>query len=121
MINQRPHKKLTVWGRSLELVKLIYALTNGYPREEEFGLKAQMRRAAVSVPSNIAEGLTRRTKNDKLHFINIADASLSEIDTQLEISLMLNFVDEARFMEVQQLMISVEQLLGGLRRSIMKQ
>lgn len=118
MKNQRPHKKLTVWQKALELVKEIYEVTNTYPKGEEFGLKSQLRRAAVSVPSNIAEGLTRRTKNDKLHFLNTADASLSEIDTQLEISLMLGMLKESRFNEVEEVLVTVEQLLGGLKRSI---
>jgi len=118
MKNERPHKKLTVWQKALMLVKKIYEVTRAYPREEEFGLKSQLRRAAVSVPSNIAEGLTRRTKNDKLHFLNTADASLSEIDTQLEISLMLGLMDETIFNETQESLVVVEQLLGGLKRSI---
>lgn len=118
MKNERPHKRLTVWQKALELVKKIYEVTKQYPREEEFGLKSQLRRAAVSVPSNIAEGLTRRTRNDKLHFLNTADASLSEIDTQLEISLMLGILKEDVFSETQESLITVEQLLGGLKRSI---
>ncbi len=120
MLNVRPHKQLNVWKRSLEMVRLIYDITKRFPKEEEYGLKAQLRRAAVSVPSNIAEGLTRRTKNDKLHFLNIADASLSEIDTQLEIALMLGMLDTASFELVEQSVITVEQLLGGLKRSIAK-
>lgn len=118
MKNERPHKRLTVWQKALILVKKIYEVTKTYPREEEFGLKSQLRRAAVSVPSNIAEGLTRRTKNDKLHFLNTADASLSEIDTQLEISLMLGLMDDTLFNETQESLVVVEQLLGGLKRSI---
>lgn len=118
MNNQRPHKKLTAWQKALQLVKTIYEVTKPFPKEEEFGLKAQLRRAAVSVPSNIAEGLTRRTKNDKLHFLNIADASLSEIDTQLEISLLLGIMDQRTFEGAQYSLVTVEQLLGGLKRSI---
>ncbi|MBM4168006.1 MAG: four helix bundle protein [Ignavibacteria bacterium] len=121
MINDRPHKNLTVWKRSLELVKLIYALTSTYPRGEEYGFKAQLRRAAISAPPNLTVGLSRQTSKDNLHVINIADTSLSEIDTQLEISVMLSYIDETRFSEVQQLLIPVEQLVGGLRRSIRKQ
>ena len=64
------------------MVTSIYEETKTFPRDEEYGLKSQMRRAAVSVPSNIAEELTRKTKNDKLHFLNIAQGSLSEIDTK---------------------------------------
>lgn len=95
MINERPHKKLTVWKKSIDFVTTIYQVTQRFPRDEEYGLKSLLRRAAVSVPSNIAEGLTRKTLNDKLHFLNIAQTSLSEIDTQIEISKNLIFVDNA--------------------------
>ncbi|MCX6141911.1 MAG: four helix bundle protein [Ignavibacteriales bacterium] len=78
----------------------------------------QMRRAAISVPSNIAEGLTRKTKKDKLHFLNIAQASLSEIDTQIEISLRLGFINQQVFENIEIRVIEVGKLLGGLARSI---
>jgi len=77
-----------------------------------------MRRAAISVPSNIAEGLTRKTKKDKLHFLNIAQASLSEIDTQIEISLRLGFINQQVFENIEIRVIEVGKLLGGLARSI---
>src|ERR1700690_3348439 len=87
----RPHKKLLLWQEAMALVVQVYELTKVFPREEEFGLKSQLRRASVSVVSNIAEGLARRSKNDKLRFLNISQASLSEIDTQIEISLRLHY------------------------------
>jgi four helix bundle protein len=94
MMNERPHKKLVAWQKAVELVEEIYRITDGFPKKEEFGIIAQLRRAAISVPSNIAEGLTRRTKKDKLHFLNIAQASLSEIDTQIEISMRLVYISK---------------------------
>lgn len=81
-------------------------------------MKIQLRRAAVSVPSNIAEGLTRSTKKDKLHFLNIADGSLSEIDAQLEIALRLNYISAAKFSAAEESLINVQKLLGGLKRSL---
>lgn len=102
----------------MALVTLIYSITKGFPREEEFGLKSQLRRAAVSVPSNIAEGLTRRTSGDKLHFLNIAQGSLSEIDAQLEISFRLSFIDEQTCNNVTNALVEVEKLLSGLIRSL---
>jgi four helix bundle protein len=87
MVNQRPHKQLKVWQRAIELVTEIYKVTDSFPKKEEFGLTAQLRRAAVSVPSNISEGLTRKSSKDKLHFLNIAQSSLSEIDCQIEIGI----------------------------------
>ncbi|MBI4417607.1 MAG: four helix bundle protein, partial [Ignavibacteriales bacterium] len=88
------------------------------PREEEFGLKAQIRRAAVSVPSNIAEGLTRKSGKDKLHFLNISDASLSELDTQLEIARVLEFIDDEVFNVAEDMLVDVQRPLSGLIRSI---
>jgi four helix bundle protein len=118
VVNERPHKRLDTWKRSIDFVSLVYQQTKSFPREEEFGLKSQLRRAAVSVPSNIAEGLTRKSRVDKLHFLNIAQASLSEIDTQLEISLRLNYLDEVRFRNVEEELVCIEKLLGGLARKI---
>lgn len=117
MINERPHKKLILWKESMELVTLIYDVTKTFSKEEDFGLKGQLRRASVSVPSNISEGLTRRTTADKLHFLNIADASLSEIDTQIEIAFRLKYINTLNFDTVENKIVTVEKLLGGLIRS----
>ena len=118
MINERPHKKLILWQESMELVTSVYDLTKKFPKEEEYGLKSQLRRAAVSVPSNISEGLTRRTNADKLHFLNIADGSLSEIDTQAEISLRLKIIDISDFELIENKLVAVQKLLSGLVRSL---
>ncbi len=120
MIRQKPHKKLDLWKKVIDFVVLIYEVTGGFPKEEEFGLKSQLRRAAVSVPSNISEGLTRRTNKDKLHFLSIAQGSLSEIDAQLEVSERLSFLAENDGFRVAQLQTDVEKLLSGLIRSISK-
>lgn len=80
-------------------------------------MKSQSRRAAVSIPSNIAEGLTRKSKKDKLHFLNITQSSLSEIDAQLEISVRLGYLGDHKITETEDAMTSVEQLLSGLIRS----
>ena len=117
-MNERPHKKLTLWIEAINMVTLIYEQTKSFPKEEEFGLKSQLRRAAVSVPSNIAEGLTRRTNPDKIHFLNLADGSLSEIDTQLEISLRLRFITYENFELVENQVVTVQKLLSGLIRSL---
>jgi len=120
MINERPHKKLDLWKQSIDLVTSIYELTKMFPKEEEFGLKSQLRRASVSIPSNISEGLTRRTIADKIHFLNITDSSLSEIDTQLEISLRLNFINQKDFEVIENKIITIQKLLSGLIRSLKK-
>jgi four helix bundle protein len=118
MSNNRPHKQLIAWQKAIELVIEIYKMTESFPRKEEFGLAAQLRRAAVSVPSNIAEGLTRKTTKDKLHFLNMAQASLSEIDTQVEISWRLRYFGEEAHEGIESKLVEVEKLLGGLERTL---
>ncbi len=118
MLDNRPHKKLHLWKKGIELVSHLYETTKTFPREEEFGLKAQLRRAAVSVPSNIAEGLTRSTKKDKLHFLNISQGSLSELDTQVEICLVLRLLDQQMYDLTMNKILEVQMLLSGLIRSL---
>jgi len=117
-MSERPHKKLKLWQMAMDLVVKVYALTKSFPRDEEFGLKAQLRRAIVSVPSNVAEGLTRSSKKEKIHFLNIAQASLSEADAQAEISLRLGYVDQFQYDEIEHEMSEVQKYLSGLSRSL---
>ncbi len=86
------HKKLDVWKKSIELVAEVYNLTLQFPIQEQYGLTSQIRRSAVSVPSNIAEGTARSSKAEKLRFLDIARASLVELDTQIEIAIKLNYL-----------------------------
>ena len=86
------HKDLFVWQRSMSLVKATYVLTDKFPARETYGLSSQMRRAAVSIPSNISEGKNRGTAKDFAHFLRMAYGSCAELDTQLEISRQLGFV-----------------------------
>jgi len=76
-------KELIIWQRSMELAEEIYHLTDQLPKSERFGIVAQMRRSAVSIPSNIAEGKERRTRKDFMHFLHIAKGSTSELETQM--------------------------------------
>ncbi len=85
-------KDLRVWQMSIKLVEETYAYTNQYPKEEIYGLSAQMRRAAVSVSSNIAEGFKRRSPKEFRHFLNISLGSLAEIETQIIISIRLGYI-----------------------------
>jgi four helix bundle protein len=87
----RKHQQLDTWRESIELVEAIYRLTAGFPTEERFGLSSQMRRAAVGIPSNIAEGAARGSTREYLRFLDIARGSLVEIETQLAISRRLGF------------------------------
>lgn len=86
------HKNLDVWKLSITLVKDLYAITENFPKSEVFGLSNQIRRASVSISSNIAEGASRKTELDRKRFYIIARSSLVEIDTQLEIAILLKFL-----------------------------
>jgi four helix bundle protein len=112
----RGHYKLEAWKRARELVLSVYSLTQTFPKEEMFGLAAQLRRAAVSVPSNIAEGGAREGKREFAQFLNIARGSLSELETQLLIATDLGYIkaDNAVF----ELVDHVSRLITGLRKSL---
>ena len=87
-------KELLVWKKSIELVTEIYEITAAFPSEEKFGLVSQVRRAAVSIPSNIAEGNARRSSADYIQFLKIARGSGAEVETQIVISKNLGFIEE---------------------------
>lgn len=89
-----PYKNLQVWQEAMELTTIIYNTTKNFPREEMFGIVSQIRRSAVSIPSNIAEGYGRSTNAELIHFLYIALGSSNELDTQIEISKNLKFIDE---------------------------
>lgn len=88
------YKDLIVWQKAMELVKETYILVEKLPKEELYALSSQMRRAAISIPSNIAEGYGRKSKTEYSRFLDIARGSLFELETQLHICIMLNFIEE---------------------------
>lgn len=90
----RDFRKLDIWKNGIELVKQVYLLSNKFPSEEKFGLRSQITRAAVSVPSNIAEGCSRNSEVEFKRFLEIAIGSLFEVETQLVISKELNFITQ---------------------------
>ena len=92
----KPHHNLEVWKRSLNYVTKIYKITANFPADEKFGLVSQMRRAAVSIPSNIAEGAARNSKKEFINFLHIAQGSTAEFETQILISRNLNFVTQSQ-------------------------
>ena len=116
MVSGRPHYRLQAWREAMELVKEVYRVTQAFPKEEMFGLSAQVRRAAVSVPSNIAEGAARRGAREFAQFLNIAMGSISELDTQLMIAASLGYLteDDPVFGGLER----VSRLLAGLKRSV---
>ena len=109
----KSYKDLLVWQKGLILVKMIYELTKQFPSDERFGLVSQMRRAAVSVPSNIAEGQSRRTTGEFVQFISHAEGSLAELETQMLISVDLGF---ASFEHAQPILSAIEELQRMLNR-----
>lgn len=114
----RTHKDLDVWKKSIDFVTKIYSLTKGFPKEEMYGIIGQLRRASVSIPSNIAEGSGRRGKQEFKQFLYIALASASEIDTQLIISLNLQYIDEANYEKLNSELETISKMLQGLIKSI---
>ena len=91
---KRAHRSLAAWQKSVDLVEAVYAATKSFPKDELFGLTSQMRRAAVSVPANIAEGAARSGTKELMYFVSIASASLSELDTHIEIARRLGYLND---------------------------
>jgi len=114
----RAHKNLDVWKRSIELSKLIYQVTSYFPSTEQFGLVSQMRRAVVSIPSNLAEGAARSGRKEFLQFINIAQGSLSELDAQVELSKELGFLDQKNYNDILAELKMISRQLFGLAKAI---
>ena len=102
----------------MELVAELYALTKTFPKEESFGLVSQMRRAAVSIPSNIAEGSARKSPKEFANFLSIARGSVSELDTQLELAERLGFIKKTNYEQIDQLLERVDKMLYALSRKV---
>jgi four helix bundle protein len=114
----KTHKDLDVWKKSIALVASIYKITSSFPKEEIYGLTSQIRRSAVSIPSNIAEGAARNHINEFRQFLYISLASAAELETQLIISNMLNFIDNQKSEELILELNSISKMLQGLIKSL---
>jgi four helix bundle protein len=114
----KSYQELTVWQKGMDLVVAIYEVTKQFPQSEAFGLTNQVRRAAVSIPSNIAEGQGRRAPQDFMRFLNIAYGSLQEVETQLMLAQRLSYIDKTTEMQILNQCADVARLLNGLRRSL---
>ncbi len=108
------YKNLIVWQKSMDLVVAVYKLTDKFPKSEIYGLISQMRRCAVSIPSNIAEGSKRRTQKDFRQFLFISFSSGSELETQIEIVKRLPFSKDLNFQEVDKLLDEVMRMLNKM-------
>jgi len=110
----RNYQTLDAWKKSMQLVKEIYLLTKNFPKEEMYGLTSQAKRAAVSIPSNIAEGLGRQDKKDTLQFLHISRGSIYELETLLNIAVMVEILKEDSFKKLLPLFDDILKLLNGL-------
>jgi len=113
---KRKHHELLAWQQAIKLVEAVYLATRPFPKEEIYGLTAQIRREAISIPSNIAEGAARSARKEFLHFLSMARGSLSEIETQLIIAQDLGYLKSDA--EIFQFLDKVFALVGGLMKSL---
>ncbi len=112
------YKDLVVWQKGIALAKAIYLLTGKFPSEEKFGLVSQMRRATISIPSNIAEGQARHTTGEFIQFISHAEGSVAELETQLILSIELGFANAESAKTSFGLLDDIRRMLNGLRRKL---
>lgn len=112
------YKELKVWQQSMELTVAVYKVTATFPSDERFGLTSQIRRAASSVPANIAEGWGRGTSKDYVHFLYIARGSLMELETHLILANALNFLSKERLAELQVSIGTIVRMLNSLITSL---
>lgn len=113
------YRKLVVYAKAMEMVTKVYQLLKKYPKEEQFALCSQLRRAAVSVTSNIAEGTTRYSYKEKIHFLELSYGSLMEVMSQLEVSKLLGYISENDMQSMELLIVEISRLLTNLQFSFM--
>jgi len=111
-------RELIVWQKSIDLVEKVYQMTNSFPKEETYSLISQIRRSAISIPSNIAEGYGRKSTPDFIHFLHIARGSLYEFQTQLEISRRIKYITETELKLMFGICKEVEKMLNSLIKSL---
>src|SRR3954464_8231408 len=114
----KSYKDLIVWQKGIEIAKLVYRVTARFPSKEKFGLVSQIRRAAVSIPSNIAEGQARHTTGEFVQFISHAEGSVAEVDTQLFLAVQLDFVTSKQANPCFDLLGEERRMLNSLRRRL---
>ena len=107
------YKNLDVWKTSMQLVKEVYLLTKKFPKEELYGLTSPCKRAAVSIPTNIAEGLVRQYKKDTIQFLHISRGSIYELETLLNMAVMVEIINEEEYIKIDPLFEKTLQLLNG--------
>ncbi|MBI3583043.1 MAG: four helix bundle protein [Nitrospinae bacterium] len=116
----KPHHKLDVWKRAIKFVEQIYKITSSFPPEEKFGLTSQMRRASISIPSNIAEGSARNSSKEFINFLHISQGSVAELETQIIISKNLQFLDSQTEDVLLKELDEISKMIIGLQKSVRK-
>ena len=114
----RPHHKLEAWNQAVELVTEVYRKTDSFPKEERYGLTSQIRRAAVSIPANIAEGAARFSSKEFARFLSNAQGSASELETELLIAHRLGYLDETNFSRLISQLERIGRLITGLSKHV---
>ena len=114
----RPHERLDVWKKSFDLVVAVDKATDNFPKDEEFGLTAQLRQAAVSIPANIAEGAGRRSSREFAHFLSNSEGSASEVDTELLIANRLSFLSQNDYSALRSSLDEIGRMLTGLSHHV---
>ncbi len=114
----KDYRELIAWQKAMDLVEMVYRVCESFPKHELYGLTSQLRRAVVSIPSNIAEGQGRSTTRDFMNFLAIANGSLKEVETQILISQRLGYVREPQTSELITLTTEVGRIVSGLRNSL---
>ncbi len=113
------YRKLDAYNKAQDVVKSVYVLLKKFPKEEQFALCSQLRRAAVSITSNIAEGVTRYSYRDKVHFLEVSYGSLIEVMSQLEVAYSLGYITQSDLQNIEMLVVQVARLLTSLQYSYM--
>ncbi len=114
----KSHRDLIVWQKAVQLVVDLYKLTKSFPKEETYGLTSQIRRAATSIPANIAEGQGRRLGGEYQQFLGHARGSLCELDTHIEVAFQIGYLAEPQYQQIREKMDEVGRMLNGLLRSL---
>jgi four helix bundle protein len=114
----RPHEKLDVWKKAIGFVVAVYKATEAFPKDEKFGLTSQLRRAAVSIPANIAEGAARTSQKEFAHFLSNSQGSASEVETELLIAYQLGYFQENSYLALRASLDEIGRMLTGLTQHL---
>jgi four helix bundle protein len=118
MADHRPHRDLEVWQKAMDFVLEVYSITSRFPKSEAYGLTSQLRRASISIPSNLAEGAGRKGNKEFMHFLNIAQGSISEFDTQLELAYRLQYINKQDYSNLINRVTEISNMLYGLAKAL---